>query len=892
MKRLALVFILLLGAAAAAADGPAKPAAPAPPPPPDVHAARANGPIQIDGLLSEAAWQAAEPCSAFYQREPDQGSPARQRTEVRVLYDDDALYVGARLYDTRPDSIFKQLTRRDQGGTRSDGFQVLLDPYYDRRSGYYFRVSAAGTLYDGTLYNDGWNDDSWDGVWEGRAHIDDQGWTCEMRIPFSQLRFARAAVQKWGINFNRQMGREFEDDYLVYTPRGENTFVSRFPALLGLENVSPGRAVELTPYATSKAAFIHYAPLDPLHDGSKVSPNLGGDLRMALGNRLTLNATVNPDFGQVEVDPAVVSLSDVETFFPEKRPFFVEGSSIFSAGQQGASDYWGFNYPQPTFFYSRRIGRAPAGSTPDNTAYADVPDGTTILGAAKVSGKIADGLNFGTLHAVTSRERADIQFDDASRGHADVEPLTYYGVTRALKEFDGRRTGLGLLTTTTLRKFDDPRLEDEFNKGSFTGVMDGWRFIDPKRTWVASGFLAGTYVDGTAARISALETSSRHYYQRPDAKSYSFDPNATSLAGSAGRVWLNKEKGNWISNSAIGFLSPGFEVSDLGFQSRTDVINAHIGGGYKWSTPTKQVKNHMVIGALFASQNFDGDLTNAGVWGRAFWWFHDNWTLDLKSAYNPETVNPRRARGGPRMLNRPGYENDFFFDTDGSRKRYYYLSINSYRQPEENSFDWSVNPNFTYKPVSNVSITLTPTYERARDGAFPFANFTDASATSTYGTRWLFSRLDQTTFSSDIRLDIAFTPRMTLQFYGQPYVTSGRYQDVRALLRPKSLDLGAPGEPGAGAWTYDAATGEVDPDGPGPAAPISGQQDFNYKSLRGNAVFRWEYTPGAALYFVWTQSRVAEDPVGEFEFGRSMHLLGRVRPDNIFLVKATYYLSR
>jgi len=890
MKRLALVFFALLAASVASADGPAKTAAP--PPPPDVHAARASSPIQLDGLLNDAAWSAAEPCSAFFQREPDQGSPARQRTEVRVLYDDDALYVGARLYDTQPDSILRQLTRRDQGGTRSDGFGVLLDPYYDRRSGYYFRVSAAGTLYDGTLYNDGWDDDSWDGVWEGRAHVDEGGWTAEMRIPFSQLRFARAAVQKWGINFNRQMGREFEDDYLVYTPRGESGYVSRFPALLGLADVTPGSAIELTPYATSKAEFIHYAPLDPLHDGTKVSPNVGGDLRMALGNRLTLNATVNPDFGQVEVDPAVVNLSDVETFFPEKRPFFVEGSSIFSAGQQGASDYWGFNYPMPTFFYSRRIGRAPAGSTPDNTAYADVPNGTTILGAAKVSGKIVDGLNFGTLHAVTSREQADIQFGDASRGRADVEPLTYYSVTRALKEFGGRRTGLGALATTTVRRFDDARLEDEFNRGAFTGVVDGWRFIDPKRTWVASGFVAGTYVDGTAARIASLQRSSRHYYQRPDASSYSYDPTATSLAGSAARVWLNKEKGNWFSNSALGYISPGFEVSDLGFQSRTDVINSHVGAGYRWTTPTKHVKSHNALAAVFASRDFDGDLTNAGVWGKMFWWYHNNWTLELRSAYNPETVNPRRSRGGPRMLNAPGYENSFFFDTDGSRNRYYYVSAYSYSQPDEDSYNWNVEPNFTYKPMSNVSISLTPNYEQARDGAYPYASFADAGATSTYGTRWLFSRLDQTTLSTNIRLNIAFTPRMSLQFYGQPYVTSGRFTDVRALVRPKSLDLGAPGTAGAGDWTYDASTGAVDPDGAGPADAFVPQQDFNYKSLRGNAVFRWEYTPGAAVYFVWTQTREGEDAVGDFEFSRSMHRLGRIRPDNIFLVKATYYLSR
>jgi hypothetical protein len=258
-------------------------------------------------------------------------------------------------------------------------------------------------------------------------------------------------------------------------------------------------------------------------------------------------------------------------------------------------------------------------------------------------------------------------------------------------------------------------------------------------------------------------------------------------------------------------------------------------------------------------------------------------------------VNARRSRGGPRMLNSQGYENGFFFDTDGSRQRYYYVSAYSYTQPDESSYNWNVEPNFTYKPVSNVSISLTPNYEQARDGAYPVGSFADAGATQTYGTRWLFAQLDQTTLSSNIRLNIAFTPRMSLQFYGQPYVTTGRYTDVRTLLRPKSLDLGAPGASGAGDWTYDAATRTVDPDGAGPAAAFPVPQDFNYKSLRGNAVFRWEYTPGAAVYLVWTQSREDFDPGhgrGDFEVGPRFHELGRIRPDNIFLVKATYYLNR
>ena len=887
MNRAALAGLFALCATSTAAD----PAPSQTPSFPDVQIQRVDSPISVDGQLDEPIWKTAPAITNFTQREPNQGNPGSQRTEVRVAYDDEAIYVGARMHDAHPDSIVKVLSRRDTGGSHSDEFKVFLDPYHDRRSGYYFTVNAGGTLYDGTLFNDGWDDSSWDGVWQAKARVDGEGWTAEMKIPFSQLRFAKSDVQEWGINFQRVMGRNFEDAFLVYNPRSESGFVSRFPTLTGLSNVAPGNAIEFTPFATSKAEFVQHAPLDPFNDGSNISPNMGGDLRMSLGNKLTLNATVNPDFGQVEVDPAVVNLSDVETFFPEKRPFFVQGSSIFQAGQQGASDYWGFNYPMPTFFYSRRIGHAPQGSLPDNSNFADVPDGTTIAGATKVSGKLSDGLNFGMLHAVTSRERADIEFSDLSRGRAEVEPLTYYGVGRVLKEFKERRNGLGVLTTVAARKFDDSRLEDEFNKAGLTGVIDGWHFLDPNKTWVASGFLSGTYVNGTAARITSIERSSRHYFQRPDAGAYSLDQNATSLDGTAGRVWLNKEKGNFTSNSAIGFITPGFELNDLGFMSRADVINAHAAAQYKWTTPTKNVNNHNVSTAVFGSKDFDGNLVGAGIWGKAFWWFHNNWTVELNASHNPETVSPRRSRGGPLMLKKQGTEMSFFFDTDGSRKRYYYVAASSSSAPGENSRSWSVESNMTYKPASNLSVSVIPSYEFSRDGAFYFTSFSDPAATATYGRRYLFSSIEQQTFSANLRLNISFTPTMSLQFYGQPLISSGQYANVRELAKARSLDFNKQGE-GNGTWTYDAATGAFDPDGASGSATVGYPTDFNFKSLRGNSVFRWEYAPGAALYLVWTQSRIGEDPSGEFNFRRSLRKLGKLDADNIFLIKATYYLNR
>src|SRR6185503_16094232 len=462
-------FLALAAAAnAAPADSTAaRAAAPCPP----VVAARLTAPVTVDGILSEPVWQNGNAVTDFKQRDPNEGTKPTQRTEVRVAYDDDAIYVGARCYDAHPESLLVRLSRRDVS-VPADRFSIYLDPYHDKRTGYYFLVNAAGTLFDGTLSNDGWEDNSWDGVWSAKSKVDELGWSVEMRIPYSQLRFQQATEQVWGINFRRVVARNNEEIFLVYQPKKESGFVSRWPELHGMENIRPTRSIELRPYLTTKAEYLRHAPLDPFNDGTAYDPNGGADLRMARGSRLTLNGTVNPDFGQVEVDPAVVNLSDVESFFDEKRPFFVEGSSNFSFGQEGANDYWGFNWPQPTFFYSRRIGRAP-GRRDDRwllsdvraADYRDAPFGTTILGAAKLTGKLSPSWNFGGLHALTASEHANLSTGGLRSG-PEIEPLTYYGVMRAQHEFKDRRQGLGVLGTLAARSFKNASLRDQLNSQS------------------------------------------------------------------------------------------------------------------------------------------------------------------------------------------------------------------------------------------------------------------------------------------------------------------------------------------------------------------------------------------------------------------------------------------
>ena len=855
-----------------------------------VHAVRAAVPPLIDGHLSDAAWSQGIVAAPLTQRDPLENTPPSQRTAVVVLYDDDALYVGARLFDSAPDSIIARLARRDVD-TQSDLFVVYLDPYHDHRTGYHFALNAAGTRYDGTRYNDDWNDDTWDGVWDGAVSRDAEGWTAEFRIPFSQLRFNPAAEQVWGINFKRIILRRNEQDYLAFTPKNGSGFVSRFWNLEGLGSVTPPRYTELIPYGRARARYQDHDPGDPFHDNAEYRPNVGADMKIGLGSKMTLNATVNPDFGQVEVDPAVVNLSDVETTFSEKRPFFVDGSSFFSFGQGGATDYWGFNWSGPSLFYSRRIGRPPQGSLPDYS-YADIPDGAHILGAAKVTGKLRGNWNIGSLHALTMREYADYD-NGAGTQRQEVEPAAYYTVNRTQHEMNEGRQGVGAILTSSQRLFHEDGLRADMNGQSYVGGLDGWTALDKDKTYMLAGWGGFSHVRGTAARITDLQQASTHYFQRPDAAHVAVDSAATSLTGFAGRLTLNKEKGNVILNSAVGTLSPGYDVNDLGYNSRADVINSHVGFGYKWTQPTKWTHYANVLGAFYTNFDYGGHNTWAGFWSDTYLQYRSYYSTDLSIALNPRTLNATRTRGGPLTENPPGWEFNFNGYSDDRRPWVFGLGCYGYAVAgnDRNAGVWL---SAKWKPAANLDVQVAPEIFWNKDWVAWVDSFEDPAATRTFGNRYVYGELDQTQLSASIRMNWTFTPKLSLQLYAQPLITSGDYFNFKELSRPHSYSFHvynrdeiqfARDTDGYGSYT-------VDPDATGPASSFSfDDPNFDVRSLRGNMILRWEYLPGSTLFLVWTHGRSQDGNRGEFNLRRSLDRLARADQDNILLVKATYWLS-
>ncbi|HET7042517.1 MAG TPA: DUF5916 domain-containing protein, partial [Gemmatimonadales bacterium] len=841
-----LTALLLLAAVADTTH--ARRAAPADPTPPAaIHAARLTAPVHVDGVLDEPVWQGPG-VDKFTQREPQQDSAPTERTVVWVAFDNEALYVAARMYDSHPDSVRAVLARRDRWA-ESDRFNVYVDSYNDNRSGFFFGLNAAGTQYDGTMFNDDWDDDSWDGVWTGAVRRDSLGWTAEFRIPYSELRFHPAASQTWGINFNRFIDRKNERDYLVYTPRNGSGYVSRFPDLIGLDGLNPPRRLAVVPYATTRAHLAPSVAGDPFFDGSDASASIGADAKFGIGSNLTVDATVNPDFGQVEVDPAFVNLSDAEFVFQEKRPFFIEGSNTFNFGQGGANNYWSFNWGNPDFFYSRRVGRAPRGSAAGD--FVDIPEGARILGAAKVTGKIGGTANLGVFTALTRREYASTSTGGVL-GRAEVEPLASYTVARAQNEFHGGRQGLGIIATFAGHSFSDQSLRDVTNGSSLGLGLDGWVTLDHDRKWVMTGWAGLTDVHGSATRIAALQQGSVHYFQRPDASEVSFDPTRTSLSGWASRVTLNKQKGDWKFNSAVGAIAPGFDQNDLGLNSRTDVVNGHVALGYSWSKPTSWYQELRTDVATFRNYDFGGDLVSNGYFEMGYVTFKSFQNLNWSVSYNPSTLNDRLTRGGPMARNPSEWSGNLSYGTDTRKRLSGQLSLyNDVAGATEHSYD--IGAYLEYRPSTSLTISAGPDYNVNRTALQSLGSYADPTASATYGARYLFGSLDQTTISANIRVNWIFTPRLSLEMFAQPFLSSGNFGAVHALAAPRKEQYLTFGQDGASTRTQAGSDITIDADGAGPAPSYTySAPDFTFASLRGNAVVRWEYAPGATIFFVWT----------------------------------------
>ncbi|HUJ12335.1 MAG TPA: DUF5916 domain-containing protein [Thermoanaerobaculia bacterium] len=889
---------------------------------PILKAVRIKGPSPvIDGNLDDPAWQQAPEFTDFSQHDPDDTKPATMKTSVRILYDDNAIYFGAKMYDTgRPNTL---LLRRDTFGD-FDFLSINLDTQHDRLSGNAFTVSPAGEQGDTVLYNDIGEDPSWDGVWDSATKVVPDGWIAEVRIPFSQLRFQDKPVQVWGINITRKTVRNNETDRVVNTPKGQTGFVAHFADLVGIEGVHRGRPLEVVPYTVGRTDLRSGLAGDPLVGPHDSNMDGGVDLKYGLTSSLTLTGTINPDFGQVEVDPAVVNLTQFETFYPEKRPFFIEGLQIFNFATSPAPSHFNF-FNTPTMFYTRRIGRAPEEVL--DADFVDAPSSTRILGAAKLTGKLPAGWTVGAIDALTDRETARF-VSDGIFGRQQVEPMTNYFVSRATKEF-GPNSRVGFLLTDVERQFGSdaaevstsaaalPRggaapwspgkwttgkwstgfsrsldigeedqgpaeagapfdgsfsggsfagapLRDTLRRSALTGGIDGYSRFGNNGSWIFEGSGYATDVRGSADAIELTQEAPQRYYQRPDATSFHVDPNATSLTGWGGTAMVSKADGLWRPVVQVQMYSPGFETNDIGFMQRADIISPSAIMQYVNQTVTSRWREKDMFIGLWQNRNFDGDSLDHGLFFEAFGTLANYWTPSVTIIATPAGYDDRLTRGGPLAKAAPFASVDASITTD-TRKNFSAQFTGHADGGSDGSYTRNIGVTLTAKPRPNLQLSVAPTLSHGHNTTQYVTAFADATATQTYGQRYVFATLDQRSFEFDMRADWTITSRLSFQLYLQPFIASGDYHDYRSLVAARTRDYAA-------------------------TAPPPFDPDFNLRSLRGNAVVRWEFRPGSALYVAWNENRADTEPFGDLRFRRDFSAIPSAPSHDVFLVKVSYWL--
>jgi hypothetical protein len=857
-------------------------------------AVRRDGPVLIDGRLDEDAWAKAPVSRNFTQSYPNVGLPDTT-TSVSVLYDDDALYVGIRMLDAHPDSIAAQLARRDAGGIYSDWIHLIIDSYHDRRTAFRFTVNPKGVQKDVYTSNDNNEDTNWDAVWDVGTRVDSAGWIAEFRIPLSQLRFGDVPAgteRVWGFQVMRDIARRAErTSFNPWTPDGSG-FVSRFGDLTGLAGIPSPQRLEVLPYVSARVTRQPGNAANPFYHSTDTRPNVGGDVRYGLPGGLTLTGTINPDFGQVEVDPAVVNLSAFETFFPEKRPFFLEGSDVFNFGNVIRNN----DYGSQTFFYTRRIGRGPIRfPSGAGISYVDMPDVTPIAGAAKVTGRKGPW-TLGLLDALTPEVRADVASSSAgSDSSTAVNPMTNFFAGRVRRDFRDGGTVVGSMLALANRR-QSTLFSDLLPGAAGYGGIDFEHRWD-KGKYVLSGFGVGSRVNGSENVIAGLQRNSSHYYQRPDAGHLTFDGTRTTLTGHAGEVAIQRN-GDVFGSLAIKNVSPGFEINDVGFHGRVDYRAVSPFLGFQRNQKDRYTLNKFAGVWWNGAWNGDNQMIFNGFGSNASASFVNHQNANIGFGGQAEAYDDRLLRGGPIARRPANWYTNLNFGTDSRRRMSLNPGVNYSRSVGDDAWNGGVSLFVEARPSTQVRVTVGPSYSRQFSTSQYTRSVGDPLATATFGSRYVFADLDQTVVSLDTRVEWTLTSRLSVQSYLQPFVAVGRYNGFKEFTTPRRYDFGVYGRDMGGIAATTDADGRVtsytvDPDAGGPAAAFSfGNPNFNVHSLRGNAVLRWEYRPGSALFFVWQQERNGVEEVFSFDAGRDVGAIFRERPSNIFLVKGVYWLAK
>ena len=831
----------------------------------------------IDGDITDEAWDVVEWSSDFTEKDPDEGTPPTYQTKFKIMYDKKFLYVAIRAYDAEPDKIESRLSRRD--GFAGDRVNVIIDSYHDKRTAFVFTTTAAGVKGEELASQNGQNwDDSWNPVWYTDAKVDDEGWTAEMKIPFTQLRFGNAKEQIWGLNVNRTLFRKQERSLWQRIPNNQAGFISEAGELHGLIDLNPQKQFEVQPFTVTQYDKYPTEIGNPFRDGSDFTVNAGLDAKIGITNDLTLDLTVNPDFGQVEADPGAIALDGFQIFFREQRPFFVENSNIFDFRIGNGRD---------NLFYSRRIGRNPHDSPSLNPGeYANVPQNTTILSAAKFSGKTRNGLSIGVLESLTSNEYATVRQVNGQERREIVEPMSNFFVARVQQDFNERNSFIGGIFTATNR-FLNGNFNDLHKAAYSTGIdyQHNWK----NREYYIEGNMIFSHVLGSKEAIEKTQRSITRLFQRPGANHVEVDPNRTSLTGTGGRFEFGRAGGQKLRyNTGVIWRSPELELNDVGFLRNTDQVLQFANVDYLWLVPNETFRNMSINFEESTEYDFDGNLNRVRfeLANNVNWINNERTRIGIGANFS--RFNNFFLRGGPRWRSANSRYVFVSFNSDNGKKFSYSTRYTNAHSDEDVFSRNRFNIGFNYQPFDAFNVSLNMELEKTKDRS-------QYVRTRTFGSenRYVLGTIKNDELTTTLRFTYSINPNMSIQFYGQPFISRGRFSDfkyvnVAAAQRfADRVNFYSPNQ-------ISLQNGEylIDEDIDGNVDYSFGNPDFNFVQLQTNLVARWEYIPGSELFLVWARGSVGNANAEDGLIDSITDQVFNAPANDTFLIKLTYRFVR
>ncbi|MEQ8362017.1 MAG: DUF5916 domain-containing protein [Cyclobacteriaceae bacterium] len=833
---------------------------------------------KVDGLIEEEAWQQVEWSGNYVEWSPEENTEPTEQTKLKILYDDKYLYVAFRCYDSDPSGVVRRLSRRD--GFDGDWVEINIDSFHDLRTAFSFTISASGVRGEEFITNNGnsW-DNTWNPIWMAKTNIDNEGWTAEIKIPLSQLRFSKDQNKVWGIQSTRRYFRNEERSVWQRNPLNSPGWVSEFGELHGLDQVNPKRQIEVQPYLVASAKSYEPIEGDPNSDGRESRVAAGLDGKIGVANDLTLDFTVNPDFGQVEADPSAIALDGFQIFFQERRPFFIENNNIFD--YRFSNSRAGNTFTFDNLFYSRRIGRSPQGYASAGLGeFVNQPGITNILGAAKFSGKTKDGLSIGILESVTAEEIATISSLSSERTEV-VEPLTNYSVARIQKDFNNRNSFVGGILTSTNRRIADN--VDFLHESAYTGGVDFTHQWD-NRTWYLTGNIVLSQVSGSQTAIANTQSSITHLFNRVDANYLMFDNSRTSMMGTGGNLQFGKASGNWRFETGATWRSPELELNDLGFQLRSDDIRHYSWISYRTTSPQKKVRSYQINYTHLFSQDFGGNLNEISLGLNGWSNLNNNAWINGGANYKPINYSNYALRGGPRLRTSPEISLGGGLTSDSRNKLRFSVNYSFTSAVDDSYSSSNVNGSITYQPFNALQISLQPSYTKNADKL----QYVSESSFDT-DPRYINAHISQRILQFPIRLDYILTPDISIQYWGQPFISKGTYHDYKYVTNTTAkqfeerYNIYSPEQLTSSDGVYS-----VDEDGDGINDYSFSDPAFSFVQWRSNFVFRWEYIPGSQIFLVWSQDITQFGNPNDPIISSLRSGITETQPQNIFLVKLTY----